>query len=47
MHLVARSGKLTFKEGTMNLKSGDSVYLPRGMGDYEVQGKMQLLFSEA
>lgn len=41
------TGKLLFKDGVMELKKGDSIYLPEGMGDYEVQGKLQLLLSEA
>lgn len=45
--ILEGNGILFFGNGEMNLQKGDSVYLPRGMGNYEVQGKMQLLLSEA
>lgn len=40
-------GKLIYEEGVMDLEDGDSIYLPKGMGEYEIQGNIQLLLSEA
>ena len=40
-------GTLTYEDMTMEMKEGDSIYIPKGAGDYEVQGKLQFLLSEA
>lgn len=41
------SGTLVYEDCVMELKAGESIYLPKGMGTYEVQGKVQFLLSEA
>ena len=40
-------GTLTYEDMTIEMKEGDSIYIPKGGGDYEVQGKLQFLLSEA
>lgn len=41
------SGTLIYKNCVMELKAGESIYLPKGIGVYEIRGKIQLLLSEA
>ncbi len=41
------NGKLIYDNSVMEMKVGDSIYLSNGMGTYEVQGRVQLLLSEA
>ena len=40
-------GTLIYEDMIMEMKEGDSIYIPKGAGDYEVQGKVQFLLSEA
>ena len=41
------NGELTCEDMKIELKAGDSIYIPQGVGSYEVQGKIQFLISEA
>ena len=41
------NGTLIYEDVVMELKEGDSIYIPKGTGMYEVQGKVQFLLSEA
>ena len=41
------TGKLLWQNGEMEIMAGDSIYFPSGTGAYEVQGKIQMLLSEA
>lgn len=40
-------GVLIYKDTKMELKAGDSIYIPKGSECYEVHGKLQVLLSEA
>ncbi len=40
-------GTLRYGELLMEIKAGDSIYIPKGAGVYEVLGRLQLLLSEA
>ena len=41
------SGILIYEDMVMEMKKGDSIYIPKGIGKYEVRGKVQFLLSEA
>lgn len=41
------NGKLIHEDMVMEIKEGDSIYIPKGAGNYEVQGTVQFLLSEA
>ena len=40
-------GSLQYKDKVLDLVEGDSIFIRKGMGEYIVQGKLQLLCSEA
>ena len=40
-------GILQYEDTMMEIKEGDSIYIPKGAGTYEVTGKVQFLLSEA
>lgn len=40
-------GELISETGRMPLAKGDSIYLPKELGSYQIKGKLQLLISEA
>ena len=41
------SGTLTYEDMAVEMKEGDSIYIPKGAGIYEVHGRVQFLLSEA
>lgn len=41
------NGTLTYEDTTMEMKEGDSIYIPKGAGIYEIRGRIQFLLSEA
>ena len=40
-------GTLIYEDMEMEMKEGDSIYIPKGAGTYEIRGKVQFLLSEA
>lgn len=40
-------GMLSYEDMVMEIAEGDSIYIPKGAGNYEVTGKVQFLLSEA
>lgn len=44
--VLGGNGKLLFEGGIMEMEEGDSIYLPKGTGAYEIHGKVQFLLSE-
>lgn len=45
--ILEGEGILRSSSGELSLKSGDSIYLPRETGAYEISGTLQLLRSTA
>lgn len=45
--VLGGSGTLLYEDMVMEMREGDSIYIPKGAGVYEVQGKVQFLLSEA
>ena len=46
--LILEGGGTLFHHKTMmEIKAGDSIYIPKGSGEYKIEGKMELLFSQA
>ena len=45
--ILEGEGELTHEAGTIRLQAGDSIYLPKETGAYEIKGKLQLLCSTA
>lgn len=41
------NGELICEDMVMEVKAGDSIYIPKGAGSYQVQGKVTFLLSEA
>ena len=41
------NGILIYQNVEIELKAGDSIYVPKEAGNYEVHGKVQFLLSEA
>lgn len=39
-------GTLIYEDIVIEMKEGDSIYIPKGAGSYKVQGKVQFLLSE-
>ncbi len=44
--ILEGKGTLFHDKTMMELKAGDSIYIPKGSGEYRIQGKMELLFSQ-
>ena len=45
--ILEGEGVLKTRFGEMSLKAGDSIYLPKETGDYQIIGTLQLLRSTA
>lgn len=45
--ILEGNGVLRYNDMVMELKEGDSIYIPKGAENYEVTGKVQFLLSEA
>ena len=45
--VLGGSGTLIYEGMNMEMKEGDSIYIPKEAGLYEVHGKVQFLLSEA
>ena len=45
--VLSGSGKLICDNIEMELKEGDSIYIPKGTASYVIKGKVQIMLSKA
>lgn len=45
--ILEGNGILIYEDSVMEVKEGDSIYIPKGAGIYQIKGNVKLLLSEA
>lgn len=46
LYIIEGNGILSTQKEALQLNMGDCIFLPKGMGDYEIKGNIELLISE-